>query len=382
MRVAVAAIFALAVGADAYSLRTVKPADVAAPVKAAAPAAPVAKAAATHAATQKDVEALRLKLETVTKSLQTMLSAKDSAIGQSKLGPELKEFAKELADTVEKTKAIKDPEVAMKKLLDAKASMAGLTNELTGRQVALMKEEEAQQESLLLGVLMTRQKESMDKQLAILKDGDFAALAVSKALVAKHDDKTPLYVQVAEYLDAHKGQGSGKVAMNAAEERAKAQDKIKALATSFEQRVVSLKRTNDEKTKAHEKRVASLKAALKKASKNSRDQHVMQIMLKREERNFKKWAAVQEHDIQSMEEAVTAIKNHDVKGLDKARQALSESIKSMQSKNSGFLVLAQLGHQLQQKDCPYCAAQCVDKCHQAGKSFTTCLTDCADAGKR
>jgi len=381
MRVArCAAFFALALGADAYALRTVNPKVVAAKpaVAAVAPKAPVAKAAAT----QKDVDALRVRLETVTKTLTAMLSAKGSAIGEGKLGPELKEFAHELADTLEKTKAVKDPEVAMKKLMDAKASMAGLTNELTGRQVTLMKEEETQQESLLLGVLMTRQKDSFDKQLAILTDGDFAGLAVSKALVAKHDAKTALYVQVAEYLDAHKGQGAGKVAMSAAEDRAKAQDKVKALATSFEQRVISLKRTHDEKTKAHEKRVASLQAALKKAKKDSRDQHVMQIMLKREERNFKKWAVVQEHDISSMEEAVTAIKNHDVKGLDKAREALSESIKSMQSKNSGFLVLAQLGHQLQQKDCPYCAAQCVDKCHQAGKSFTTCLTDCADAGKR
>jgi len=33
------------------------------------------------------------------------------------------------------------------------------------------------------------------------------------------------------------------------------------------------------------------------------------------------------------------------------------------------------------RDCPYCAAQCVDKCHTAGKPYVTCLTDCADAGK-
>jgi len=33
------------------------------------------------------------------------------------------------------------------------------------------------------------------------------------------------------------------------------------------------------------------------------------------------------------------------------------------------------------RDCPYCAAQCVDKCHQAGNPYVQCLTDCADAGK-
>jgi len=107
----------------------------------------------------------------------------------------------------------------------------------------------------------------------------------------------------------------------------------------------------------------------------------MKAMMKREERSFKKWSVMQEHDIQSMKEAVKAIKSHDVKALDKAKQALEASVKSLQSKNNGFLVLLDLGHQFMQKDCPYCAAQCVDKCHQEGKPYVTCLTQCADAGK-
>lgn len=42
----------------------------------------------------------------------------------------------------------------------------------------------------------------------------------------------------------------------------------------------------------------------------------------------------------------------------------------------------QLASTITQSDCPYCAAQCVDKCHQAGKPYVQCLTDCADAGKQ
>merc|ERR1719446_239157 len=41
----------------------------------------------------------------------------------------------------------------------------------------------------------------------------------------------------------------------------------------------------------------------------------------------------------------------------------------------------QLASTFRNRDCPYCAAQCVDKCHQAGKPYVQCLTDCADAGK-
>jgi hypothetical protein len=41
----------------------------------------------------------------------------------------------------------------------------------------------------------------------------------------------------------------------------------------------------------------------------------------------------------------------------------------------------QLASNFLQRDCPYCAAQCVDKCHEAGKPYVQCLTDCADAGK-
>jgi len=41
----------------------------------------------------------------------------------------------------------------------------------------------------------------------------------------------------------------------------------------------------------------------------------------------------------------------------------------------------QLTDSYMNRDCPYCAAQCVDKCHSAGKPYVQCMTDCADAGK-
>ena len=85
-------------------------------------------------------------------------------------------------------------------------------------------------------------------------------------------------------MDAHEGKGTSQVAMSKAEDRAKAQDKVKALAASFEQRVVSLKKAHDEKAAAHQRRMTALKEGIKKAS--SKEAHVMKIMLKREERSF------------------------------------------------------------------------------------------------
>merc|ERR1719498_162967 len=66
-----------------------------------------------------------------------------------------------------------------------------------------MNEGDAQEESLLLGVLMQKQKEPMSKQLEILQSAEFSKLKVVAAVLAAKDTKTPLFKQVATYLDAH-----------------------------------------------------------------------------------------------------------------------------------------------------------------------------------
>merc|ERR1711879_963032 len=70
-----------------------------------------------------------------------------------------------------------------------------------------MKDEESQKESLLLGVLTTRQKDPMSKQLKVLSSVDFAALPVCKALLASHNNSSPLFGQAAAYLDTHATKG-------------------------------------------------------------------------------------------------------------------------------------------------------------------------------
>jgi hypothetical protein len=324
----------------------------------------------SHQPTQHDVDNLRSHLEKMSETLGAMAPK----LGASKLGPEMQLFVSELRKVLKEVATEKNPAVAMKKLNDARAGLTGLTTELTARQEELMKDSEAQKDSLLVGVLMTKQKEPMEAQFDILKSADFMNLPASKELLAKHNTTIPLYVQVANYLDAHKGkEATGKIMDDAS-----ALSKSDSLAASFQKRVESMQQAHDAAVKRHNIDVEFLKKGMKADPKEAK---AMKALLKREERKFKKLNATQMHDIASMKDAVAAIQHHDMKALLKAKAAMEESVKSLQSKNNHFLVFAELGSELTQRDCPYCVAQCVDKCHQEGKPYTTCLTTCADAGK-
>merc|ERR1719473_2222499 len=117
--------------------------------------------------------------------------------------------------------------------------------------------------------------------------------------------------------------------------------------------------------------MGQIDAQEKKASK--KDKHTLELVKKRQERKYKKFAVVQHRDLDSMKSAVVALKKGDVKALEKVQEALKKSMQAMQSQNGGFLHLLQLGHAVMRRDCPFCAAQCVDKCHSAGKSYSQCL---------
>merc|ERR1712039_169720 len=83
------------------------------------------------------------------------------------------------------------------------AGVQSLMHDMTSRQMELMKEDEAQAQSLLLGVLMTKQKEPMDKQLEVLNSAEFAKLPCVIAILKAKDTKVPLFQQVAKFLDEH-----------------------------------------------------------------------------------------------------------------------------------------------------------------------------------
>jgi len=324
------------------------------------------------APTQKEVDAVRAKLANMSTVLGGLLHGE--GLAHSKVAPALKLFSSNLRSVLDETSGMK-PEEAMPKLLAAKAGVAGLVSAMTKTQESLMKENVEQQESLLMGVLMTHQKESIEEQLAILKSSDFDGLDVTKALLRAKDNKTPLYIQAARFLDAHKNASGSAVSHVAKANRSAAQA---ATAASLERRVQSLEKEEHTREMHFKKKMDDMGKLLAKGGNNTK---VLKAIMKREQRRHLKWSAMQKHDIESMRAAADAVRKGDMKALGRARAALQASLSAMKDKNAGMVVLLQQGHMMLERDCPYCVAQCVEKCHNQGKPYVTCLSDCADSGQ-
>merc|ERR1719456_1970259 len=111
---------------------------------------------------------------------------------------------------------------------------------------------------------------------------------------------------------------------------------------------------------------------------HNREQRVQ----KRLERDYQKWHALALKDSKSLHEAIAAIKKGDVSALAKARKALTDSLARMRSSTGDFLHFLQVSVHTSSRDgaCPYCKAQCLEKCHAGGASFVTCMGQCADVG--
>jgi len=313
--------------------------------------------------TQKDVDVESAKLEKIAVLLGHMLKGD---LKQSKVAQDLKLFTDNLQSVLTESKTLK-PVEAMKKLASARAGVSGLVGELTKTQESLMHEDLDQRESLLMGVLMTHKNATMQKQLELLKSKDFEGLDVSKELLKAHDNKTALYLQAAKYLDVHEHAGVAR--------RKSSVDKI---AASFDKRVAALETAAEHEEARHKKKVEWMS---KLAKKGGKDAKMMLAMAKHEEHSYKKMSAQSKRDIASMKEAAAAIRSGDLEALNHARAALQKSMDALKNKNAGMLVFLQRAHVALKKDCPYCAAQCVEKCHNKGESYTSCLSECADAGK-
>lgn len=339
------------------------------------PAESAKAAIAKTDAQRNEVMALHKQLETISSRLQGMLNGKDGALAHAKVRPTLEMFLKELQTVLTETASEKVPAaLALQKLHVAKQGIAGLMGELTSRQESLMKEDSAQRESLLLGVLMSNQKESMSKQMEILQSDDFSGLEVAKALIKEHNATTALYVQAAAYLDKHPNRKPAPLSASS-----KSSNPLASVQSMLEKRLESLQHEYDVHEKFHKKKAADFAEELKAAPKKGK--HHIETLAKREDRNFKKWSAMRMHDINAMKDAVAGVKKGDMKAVARARTALEASLKALQGQTGGFLYFIQLGHKLVNRDCPYCVAQCVDKCHQNGNPYVQCLSDCADAGK-
>lgn len=325
------------------------------------------------------VAALRDKLAKVSTGLTTVLDAQGGALKDTKVAASLRAFTTELRQVLQETAGASDDK-SLKRLQDAQAGTKSLVRDLTLQQVRLMKESDDQQQSLLLGVLMTRQSSPMEKQLEVLNSPDFRKLPVVAAILASKDRKTPLFKQVADYMDAHSPAVHGVPPSHLV--GANGKPDVTPIVQALQARIRPMEQSLKRRTELHDKAKKELEASAKKQEKkNPKLAHRIRQILKQSDRQFAKEAALSRRDLTSLNEAVDAIKRGDMKALERSRTALQNNLKAMQSQNKGFLVLIQMAHRMEGLDCPYCAAQCVDKCHSGGNSYTTCLTQCADAGK-
>jgi len=336
----------------------------------ATPKAPVTKTAATSKAVVEKKEKPQddaKTLETLGKSLTTMhklkaLFTKDRSAESSHDGAEKftngalsEELSKKdsqvwsaietmLGATQDAMKQIKgkskaERETVMKSLednLDKKAKdLANVTDDVSKKQ-------QQQDEEYLLGLLIMHQKDwTMDKQLNATQEFMHNS-SVLQDLYKHHDASKPLAPQLAAMMDVKDKAGVEKVQQHVA--------KISAAAAKA----------------AHEETEAIMKRAKAKADMANADKLVAEATPKSAKVEQK--AA---KDAPAAAKAAPTAKSaaEKKKGVAKAASAAARAM------------FIQLASSITNQDCPYCAAQCVDKCHSAGKPYVQCLTDCADAGK-
>jgi|Transcript_57525 hypothetical protein len=321
----------------------------------------------------------REKLTKISGGFTKMLSGKT---GTTHVGTMIAKVNTMVEQVLAETKNAKDVKKALKQLEIANAAIKQLSADVTHEQTQLMHEGEEQEQSLLLGVLMQRQKDPMSKQLEVLQSDDFKSLPVVAAVLAKKDTKTPLFQQVAAYLDAHSPPKP--VEPQIPDKLKKGKDgkpDVTPIVLALEARLQKMEDSEKRMEEHHEEEMRELDRVALEKKNNTRAVHQIKRLQKSDDRTFVKQSALAKLDIQTMKSAIESVRKGDISGLAKAQKALDKSMEVAKARTGKFLVFVQLVHQAEELDCPYCVAQCVDKCHNDGKPYTTCLTDCADAGK-
>merc|ERR1719191_2111427 len=138
-----------------------------------------------------------------------------------------------------------------------------------------------------------------------------------------------------------------------------------------------------EKLQAEEKKLQSgLKGATdqKKKKQVQRAIRTAKRLQKKEEAEYKKEHGMITRDIGSLKSAIESVKKGDMKALAGAESALEKSMNSMKSNTQDFLHFLQMSTYTREQDCPYCKAQCLEKCHAEGHSFMDCMGECENAG--
>jgi len=326
-----------------------------------------------------EVQQLRAKLTKVSGGFSKLLSG---ATGKTHVGAMMAKVEVEVQQVLKETEKPKDMKQALSRLQEANGAIKQLSVDMADEQNQLTREGDEQQESLILGILMQRQTKPMSEQLAVANDPQFAKLPCVVAVLAAKDTKTPLFKQIASYLDAHAPKKPAEVQIP---------DKLKAgkdgkpdvtpIVLALEARVHKMEDSEMRMEEHHRDANAALDRAALEKKNNTRLAKQITHMKKKDDRDFAKQAAMSKHDIVALKSAIESVKKGDMAGLAKAQNALDMSMKAAQARSGKYLYFIQLMQRTEGQDCPFCVAQCVGKCHTAGKPYVTCMTDCADSGK-
>jgi len=355
-----------------------------------------------------DVPTRTAKLERVVGGLESILKAQGNGPeGPTKFAQILKPFLAGLNIVLSDVKANKNLTEAQKveKLSAAEASVEGLTKDMAKRSQELVVEDETEKESLLLGVLMTR-KGHPAAELEVMKSNDFKNLECVKHVLANRDENKDLVEQVAEFVD-NKGQAPKKEAAAPALDKKSFEEAKQQIVTQLSGNLKKMEDHVSIQEKIHLEVIADqknitdkLNAALKKAEsgdsklkgsaekkaaaikKVKRAQQIAKRMAKKEEIEYKREHESVVHDVASLKAAVESIKKGDMKALETAQKALQHSLASMQHSTGTFLHFLQFSAWDTSKAgaCPYCKAQCLEKCHADGHSFMECMGTCDSVG--
>jgi hypothetical protein len=345
-----------------------------------------------------DVAKLTNKLEHVIAGLDSVYEAQSKdKNGVSRFGKLLKPYLSEMHSVMTEVKANKTltEEQKLAKLHNVEASVNGLKTDMAKLTTTLKSEGEEEKESILLGVLMSRKSKSEKEQMEVLESADFKNLGVVKYVLAHRVAKETLAEQVAARLDATTSVNHTAVKSIAAETEGIAKQLTSSLKTmekhladqeKFHKKVVEEQakelKVYEAKLKALEGKDKNMvnKTLTEEKQKTSRLVKLLKRRQKKENREYLKEHGMMSKNNEAMKTAIEAVKKGDMAQLSKMQAVLRQSMNAMQG-NQDFLHFLQLQAWTDHsKACPYCKAQCLEKCHNGGHSFMQCMTECENVG--
>jgi hypothetical protein len=288
------------------------------------------------------------KLQKVEQGFEAMLKASPAL--EDLVGP----MVKEVSGALESKK--------MDKMKSVLAEFPKWQQQMTERQKSIMEAGDEERTTLLVAVLQNKQSLPVSAQLDIAHAADFSGLPVVSYIEKHTDEKTPLVELALKFLD-------GKDAAPVTEASAPAAPKDM-------QTIIDMLATHKKKAEAHVEALEEHRKLVEKVLGGKKNQTMQVKYLKhREERKLDKELAIEKKTVSALGTAMEDIKKKDMKGLKEAKEALQQSVKALEESEGEFLHFLQI--EAPGFSCPYCGAQCIEKCRTTEhKSMSGCLTEC------